>query len=138
MELNELIMKVFTQPPKDIKSINVEFINSNMTMRDIYDLLITFTVGGMRVLYSDDGKTVDVSKLTLDNIEILKKYLASIGFNLIINKYSKEEFNRDIFPYYTPFNNMPYDDDVKNLSIYTYNISDRVNLVEYIISYDFL
>ena len=107
-------------------------------MRDIYDLLITFTVGGMRVLYSDDGKTVDVSKLTLDNIEILKKYLASIGFNLIINKYSKEEFNRDIFPYYTPFNNMPYDDDVKNLSIYTYNISDRVNLVEYIISYDFL
>ena len=51
MELNELIMKVFTQPPKDIKSINVEFINSNMTMRDIYDLLITFTVGGMRVLH---------------------------------------------------------------------------------------
>ena len=79
-----------------------------MTMRDTFQALLTFTVSGMRMLFSKDGKTVNIGELSERNIEKNQiSYVNSIGYNLVISKYTQTEFNENIFPYFTQFNNMP-------------------------------
>ena len=104
-------------------------------MRDTFQALLTFTVSGMRMLFSRDGKTVNIGELTSQDIE---KTISYVKFNWIQSryfKYSQQEFNENIFPYFTQFNNMPYDPDVKTLEVYQYNITDNINSMEYIISF---
>ena len=69
-----------------------------MTMRDTFQALLTFTVSGMRMLFSKDGKTVNIGELSERNIEKIADYVNSIGYNLVISKYTQTEFNENIFP----------------------------------------
>ena len=135
MDLDGLILKIFTEPPQSPNSIIVHFESPDMTMRDTFQALLTFTVNGMRMLFSRDGKTVNIGELTSRDIEKTISYVNSIGYNLVISKYSQQAFNENIFPYFTQFNNMPYDPDVKTLEVYQYNITDNINSMEYIISF---
>ena len=135
MDLDGLIEKVFSEPVKAPSSIIVAFSSSEMTMRDTFQALLTFTVHGMRILFSKDGKTVNIGELSERNIEKITSYVNSIGYNLVISKYTQTEFNENIFPYFTQFNNMPYDINETKLEIYQYNITDLVNSMEYIISF---
>jgi|TARA_B110000858_G_C17675603_1_gene414052 hypothetical protein len=135
MDLDSLIIKVFTEPVKPPKSIIVYFEAPDMTMRDTFQALLTFTVSGMRMLFSRDGKTVNIGELSEQDLGKIQAYVNSIGYKLVISKYTQQEFNDNIFPYFTQFNNMPYDADIKTLEIYQYNITDTINSIEYIISF---
>lgn len=135
MDLDSLIIKVFTEPVKPPKSIIVHFEAQDMTMRDTFQALLTFTVNGMRMLFSRDGKTVNIGELSEQDLGKIQSYVNSIGYKLVISKYTQQEFNDNIFPFFTQFNNMPYDPDVKTLEIYQYNITDTINSMEYIISF---
>tara|TARA_Y100000389_G_C17383032_1_gene475431 strand:- start:448 stop:864 length:417 start_codon:yes stop_codon:yes gene_type:complete len=135
MDLDGLIVKIFSEPVKAPSSIIVAFSSPEMTMRDTFQALLTFTVHGMRMLFSRDGKTVNIGELSESNIEKITSYVNSIGYNLVISKYTQTEFNENIFPYFTQFNNMPYDPDETKLEVYQYNITDLINSMEYIISF---
>ena len=135
MEFQDVIVKVFSDSVKPPNSVKLEFINDEMTMRDIFEALLGFTVGGMKLLFSKDSVTVNIGELSDENIQTIIGHIRSIGFNLIITKYTREEFYQNIFPYFTPFNNIPYDTNEKNLEIFQYNISDNINNNEYIISF---
>jgi len=135
MDLDSLIIKVFTEPVKPPSSIIVHFEAQDMTMRDTFQALLTFTVNGMRMLFSRDGKTVNIGQLSEQDLGKIQSYVNSIGYKLVISKYTQQEFNDNIFPFFTQFNNMPYDPDVKTLEIYQYNITDTINAMEYIISF---
>lgn len=136
MEFQDVIEKVFSESVKPPNSVQLEFINDDMTMRDIFEALLSFTVGGMKLLFSKDSKTVDIGTLSDEDISKLIGYVRSIGFDLIITKYTREEFNSNIFPYFIPFNNIPYDPLEKKLDIFQYNITDNLNDMEYIISFN--
>lgn len=135
MEFQDVIEKVFSDSIKPPNSVQLEFINEDMTMRDIFEALLSFTVGGMKLLFSKDSKTVEIGTLSDEDISKLIGYVRSIGFDLIITKYTREEFISNIFPYFTPFNNIPYDSLEKKLDIFQYNITDNLNDMEYIISF---
>ena len=89
----------------------------------------------MKYKFSRDGTTVDIEDLTDKNIEDIKGYVKSIGFNLVVNTYTKEEFNNNIFPWFIQFNNMPYDKNETDLTKYQYLIT-KVNY--YVISFSII
>jgi len=135
MDLDSLIIKVFSEPVKPPSSIIVSFEANEMTMRDTFQALLTFTVHGMRMLFSKDGKTVNIGELSEKDLEKINSYVYSIGYKLVLSRFTQTEFNENIFPYFTQFNNMPYDLDEKNLEIYQYNITDLKNSMEYLVSF---
>ena len=89
----------------------------------------------MKYKFSKDGTTVNIEELTEENVEEIKAYLKSIGFNLIVNTYTKEEFNNNIFPWFVQFNNMPYDKNETDLTKYQFLIT-KVNY--YLISFSII
>lgn len=135
MDLDSLIIKVFSEPVKPPNSIIVSFEANEMTMRDTFQALLTFTVHGMRMLFSKDGKTVNIGDLSEIDLEKINSYVYSIGYKLVLSRFTQTEFNENIFPYFTQFNNMPYDQDENNLKIYQYNITDQKNSMEYLVSF---
>ena len=132
--LDTLVNKIFSEPVKPAKSIQLSF-ESNKTLKEVFEALITFTVNGMKYKFSKDGKTVDIEDLTQKNIDELKGYLNSIGFKLIIADYTQEEFSTNIFPYFVQFNDLEYDVNETDLSKYQFLIQKKKS---YIISFDFI
>tara|TARA_Y100000287_G_C14143387_1_gene315846 strand:+ start:167 stop:604 length:438 start_codon:yes stop_codon:yes gene_type:complete len=132
-DIDELTYKIFTKDVKPPKSNQLSF--ENITLKEVFEALLTFTVNGMKIKYSTDGKTVDIEKLTDIEFAEIVGYVKSIGFNLVISTYSKDEFNENIFPWFIQFNNLPYDQEETDLTKYQYLISKN-NC--YIISFDFI
>lgn len=133
LNIDQITEKVFSQPAKPPRSIQLFF--EDVTLKHVFEALLTFTVNGMKYKFSKDGKTVNIEELTEENVEEIKAYLKSIGFNLIVNTYTKEEFNNNIFPWFVQFNNMPYDKNETDLTKYQFLIT-KVNY--YLISFSFI
>ena len=131
--IDQITEKVFSEPVKPPRSIQLLF--ENISLKEVFEALLTFTVNGMKYKFSTDGTTVDIESLSDKNIEEIKAYVNSIGFNLIINTYTKEEFNNNIFPWFIQFNNMPYDKNETDITKYHYLIT-KVNY--YVISFNFI
>ena len=132
-DIDELTQKIFSEPVKPPKSNQLSF--DNITLKEVFEALLTFTVNGMKMKYSLDNKTVDIEALTEENIKELMGYLMSIGFNLSINTYDIQEFSENIFPWFVEFNNMPYDEKETDLTKYQYLIRKQKY---YIISFSFM
>ena len=132
-DIDELTQKIFSEPVKPPKSNHLSF--DNITLKEVFEALLTFTVNGMKMKFSLDNKTVDIEALTEENIKELMGYLMSIGFNLSINTYDIQEFSENIFPWFVEFNNMPYDEKETDLTKYQYLIRKQKY---YIISFSFM
>ena len=131
--IDQITEKVFSEPVKPPRSIQLLF--ENISLKEVFEALLTFTVNGMKYKFSADGTTVDIESLSDKNIEEIKAYVNSIGFNLIINTYTKEEFNNNIFPWFIQFNNMPYDKNETDITKYQFLIT-KINY--YVISFNFI
>ena len=132
-DIDELTQRIFSEPIKPAKSNQLSF--DNITLKEVFEALLTFTVNGMKMKYSLDNKTVDIEALTEENIKELMGYVMSIGFNLIINVYDIQEFSENIFPWFVEFNNMPYDPNETDLTKYQYLITKQKY---YVISFSFI
>lgn len=132
-DIDELTQRIFSEPVKSAKSNQLSF--DNITLKEVFEALLTFTVNGMKMKYSLDNKTVDIEALTEENIKELMGYVMSIGFNLIINAYDIQEFSDNIFPWFVEFNNMPYDPNETDLTKYQYLITKQKY---YVISFSFM
>ena len=132
-DIDELTQRIFSEPVKPPKSNQLSF--DNITLKEVFEALLTFTVNGMKMKYSLDNKTVDIEALTEENIKELMGYVMSIGFNLIINVYDIQEFSENIFPWFVEFNNMPYDPNETDLTKYQYLITKQKY---YVISFSFI
>tara|TARA_Y100000389_G_scaffold204697_1_gene258947 strand:- start:1324 stop:1767 length:444 start_codon:yes stop_codon:yes gene_type:complete len=120
INMDQLTLKIFSEEIKPPKSIFLSF--DNITLKEVFEALLMFTVNGMKLKYSLDNNTVDIENLTEENISQITAYVQSIGFNLVINTYSLEEFNENIFPWFIEFNNLPYDINETDLTKYQYVI----------------
>ena len=73
--------------------------------------------------------------LTTKQIDEVKSYINSIGFNLKIVDYTADDFYKNIFPYFVQFNNMEYDVNETDLTKYQFLIQKQKC---YVISFDFM
>ena len=96
-DINEITKRVFSEEVKPPKSIQLLF--DNITLKEVFEVLLTFTVNGMK------------------------------------HKFSQDEFNTNIFPWFVEFNNYPYDEKETDLTKYQYLITkDKY----YVISFNFI
>jgi len=71
-----------TEPkPKDTIQLECPDIPPNKnTHLHIFEQLLMIYVSGLKHLWSNDGGRVDLTKLTEDNIELMKRYFESVNY----------------------------------------------------------
>lgn len=127
---DDIISQLFYGPPKDSKSIQLIFENKDdgiVNYKDIFDLLIKTFVTGMIIKFGSNDATVPLHNINDINVNIINKYLNSIGFNVYykIEKYLSDD---DIYSY-VENNNLPdieNDTDINN----TYNNTENLNNIK--------
>lgn len=98
----ELAEKIFSQPPKEPYTINLELqmapdIGSRTPAeaQTIFEVLSHMLMCGMRVKY---GERQDPKHLTPQQIDTLNKYMRSMGFNVVVNAYETHELMDETNP----------------------------------------
>jgi len=83
---DEFIVYLFGSEPKGKDSIQLEcndIPDTKNTHLHIFEQLLMIYVSGLKYLWSDSEGKVDLTKLTEDNISLMKRYFVSI--NYIVN-----------------------------------------------------
>ena len=97
----DFVKKVFVSNPGQPKSINMmlkEDGNENgddLSHLDIFHFLISFLNSGLIHLFGDNNNKVNISNLNDDSINLIKRCIQTIGFNLhfkILNKNIEKSF----------------------------------------------
>ena len=87
-EPDDFIKYMFDTEPKEKASIQLECpdIPSGKNVHlHIFEQLLMIYVGGLKHLWSDDEGTVDLTKLTEENIQLMKRYFESINYEVTID-----------------------------------------------------
>ena len=118
---NSFIEYVFTEEPKSPNTIKLELgspLESNNINRHIFEQLLQIFTDGMKYLYSDDNKKIDISSLEIDSIIKMKDYFTSFGVELIFDIYNQQ--NYIIKPYI--YNNPELYNKSKSVNDFYYEI----------------
>ncbi len=109
----ELAYKLFSEPPKDYNSceINIDLIDDTATSADafkiLFEILITIYCEGMmhfskliQVLNKEDVELnqenyddIDPNEIDVQKLAILKRWFSSLGYHLFIDEDTEEEYN---------------------------------------------
>ena len=97
IELDELILNLFTNPPKEPNTIGISFINqdTNTDLKEVFENLLILFTEGMKILFGRNGK-VDLDGLNANDINNFNKYMNSIGLKMIFEiRYLTVGVNED-------------------------------------------
>ena len=97
---------LFSHPVKEPNTIKLELAQPERDVHiglHIFQELLQIFVDGLKYFYGQqsdkgDGK-VDINNLTEENIDLMKRYFLSIGFQLILDIYTPDDYisKPDIF-----------------------------------------
>ena len=94
---------LFSHPVKEPNTIKLELAQPERGVHiglHIFQELLQIFVDGLKYFFSDkdDGK-VDINNLTEENIDLMKRYFLSIGFQLILDVFTPDDYisKPDIF-----------------------------------------
>ena len=90
---------LFSHPVKEPNSIKLELAPPEKGVHiglHIFQELLQIFVDGLKYFYGqqsgkDEGK-VDINSLTEENIDLMKRYFLSIGFKLILDVFTPENY----------------------------------------------
>ena len=93
---------LFSHPVKEPNTIKLELAPPERGVHiglHIFQELLQIFTDGIKYFYSKDDGKVDINSLTVDNIDLMKRYFLSIGFQLILDIYTPENYvsKPDIF-----------------------------------------
>ena len=93
---------LFSHPVKEPNTIKLELAPPEKGVHiglHIFQELLQIFTDGIKYFYSKDDGKVDINSLTEDNIDLMKRYFLSIGFQLILNVFTPENYvsKPDIF-----------------------------------------
>ena len=93
---------LFSHPVKEPNTIKLELAPPERGIHiglHIFQELLQIFTDGIKYFYSKDDGKVDINSLTVDNIDLMKRYFLSIGFQLILDIYTPENYvsKPDIF-----------------------------------------
>lgn len=106
LSFKEMVENIYSAPPMDAFSINFEFLDE-IKKEDLKKYLAHFVVEGAKIRYNKQ-----LAELTPDEIQVLKDYLHSIGWDISFEVETKTQvlegketpvnyFLIDFFPYKT-------------------------------------
>lgn len=138
-DADDFTIFLFSKEPKEKNSIKLELSHPKegikIGLHIFQELLMIFTAG-MKYLYGNGNESVDINKLSLNEIDNINKYLASIGFISIIEKFTIAEYLSNIkLPNYFVNKELIKDDTLLKDIYYEITID---NSLIYRISFDFL
>ena len=128
---------LFSEKPKEKNSIKLELKQGDKDIKIglmiFQELLMIFTAG-IKYHFSKDEK-VDITKLSEEDINLMNKYFASIGFTINIDIFTIEEYLTNMkLPNYFKNQDLIKDDTLLKDIYY----ETALNLLIYRISFDFL
>jgi len=90
MDAEMIANHIFGKSPKEPNTINIKLDGEgyNLTVRDIFEFLLTTFTDGSKLLYGDANEKVDIGKWSEKEVETLKKYFHSFGFDIKIKIYN--------------------------------------------------
>ena len=93
---------LFSHPVKEPNTIKLELAPPERGVHiglHIFQELLQIFTDGLKYFYSKDDGKVDINSLSKDNIDLMKRYFLSIGFQLILDVFTPENYisKPDIF-----------------------------------------
>ena len=93
---------LFSHPVKEPNTIKLELAPPERGVHiglHIFQELLQIFTDGLKYFYSKDDGKVDINSLTEENIDLMKRYFLSIGFKLILDVFTPENYvsKPDIF-----------------------------------------
>ena len=95
---------LFSHPVKEPNTIKLELAQPEKGVHiglHIFQELLQIFVDGLKYFFSDknDEGKVDINNLTEENIDLMKRYFLSIGFELILDVFTPDDYvsKPDIF-----------------------------------------
>lgn len=87
MDISEIAQNIFSQPPKEPNSIQLDFseTDENLTTKDIFEMLLIIFQQGMIIHHGDANKRVDLSKITHEDFLKINRYFNSFNFKVNYN-----------------------------------------------------
>lgn len=79
MDSHQIAQKIFSKPVKPANSCSFQ-VDSGMTTKDIFEMLLEIFTEGMKVLYGNAEGKVDLNSLEAKDMEKVQEYFASLGF----------------------------------------------------------
>jgi hypothetical protein len=92
---DDFITYMFTSEPKPKESIQLvcpDIDEGKNTHLHIFEQLLMIYVGGLKYLWSDSDGKVDLTQLTGDNINLMKRYFESIHYIVNIEIFNLETY----------------------------------------------
>ena len=99
---------------------------NNLSVRDIFEFLLTIFTDGSKLLYGDENEKVDIGKWGETEVETMRKYFRSFGFDIKINIY------RDIQVVVNDYRTAAINNTLDKLQF-----ALRCNNITYVISFDY-
>ena len=93
---------LFSHPVKEPNTIKLELAPPERGVHiglHIFQELLQIFTDGLKYFYGQQSGKVDINSLTVDNIDLMKRYFLSIGFQLILEVFTPENYvsKPDIF-----------------------------------------
>lgn len=89
VDLKTLASHIFSDSPKELKSIQLQFLE-HMSNKDLFEFLLELFTEGSKLKYGinqDNKVVVDLNSWTDHELDNMKEYFKSISFKLIVDIY---------------------------------------------------
>ena len=125
MDILEITRTIFSKPPKDPNSIQLDFSNMehDLSSKELFETLLMMFTEGMKMLYGDSNGKVNLGNVTYNNFNKINEYFHSFGFNVDYN--------------IRPLNTIEQPDYSEKKELKDHYMRLRSNNMMYIISFDF-
>uniref|UniRef100_A0A6C0FB18 Uncharacterized protein n=1 Tax=viral metagenome TaxID=1070528 RepID=A0A6C0FB18_9ZZZZ len=138
-DADDFTIYLFSKEPQEKNSIKLELSKPDKDIKiglHIFQELLMIFTAGMKYLYANGKESVNINELSMDDIKNINKYIASIGFIAIVEKFTIEEYlsNMKLPNYFV--NKELIKDDTLLRDIY-YEVTVNSSMI-YRISFDFL
>tara|TARA_Y100000996_G_scaffold376929_1_gene328638 strand:+ start:292 stop:744 length:453 start_codon:yes stop_codon:yes gene_type:complete len=138
-DADDFTIYLFSKEPQEKNSIKLELSKPDKDIKiglHIFQELLMIFTAGMKYLYAKGKESVNINELSMDDIKNINKYIASIGFIAIVEKFTIEEYlsNMKLPNYFV--NKELIKDDTLLRDIY-YEVTVNSSMI-YRISFDFL
>ena len=83
--IKDIANNIFYNKIKPECSIQFYLDTDDNSIEDIFHMLLELFTEGMKILFSEDNKTVDLSKINNDQFNTISNYFKSFGFIIYYN-----------------------------------------------------
>ena len=93
VELEELIISIFSEPPGEPRTRTIAFDTNNL--KQLFESLLIIFTNGMKLLFGNSQGVVELENLSEENINLVQSYYESMGFRFYFDIYDDSNENRE-------------------------------------------